>query len=472
MAKKAKWEDENFSAATVLNHSRCLRLKKFTNDDLDDLTTCDDIWELVLENSVAGEVVDLAKLSHIKALTSLTLNKVKFKNLHLLQAMPSLRYLTVEGLAFNEFAELDGWGTLETLFIRRCKLTSFPTGLKLPKLEYLLLSDNSITDLSFAASYPTLRRLDLSHNPITDLSTLAACDWLDHLVLTDTLIQSLDPIRGFKHLTRLTLSAQLTPEGNSLLQPEALADPNDPRNILHEEIGRVAALVRQKQWVQLYAVSNLEVLAHAFRWVFHGAVDDDILQGMLAHPAPGAWQAAVIEGLDAHYSSVVKLTFEGFNALGDRLIEPLMAGFHHHLATLGLYEGFHAGKFKLAHVAIAELITAQASPAYTELFLAFFNERERFSAVHLRLYKKLLDGVGKTKSQALVEPIIDLLRFEKQVIGGDAVLLKKALKGIGQLGKRYHIPLLEAAFDLDREERVDVREAYSAALLRLQKSKA
>ena len=50
MAKKAKWEDENFSAATVLNHSRCLRLKKFTNDDLDDLTTCDDIWELVLEN--------------------------------------------------------------------------------------------------------------------------------------------------------------------------------------------------------------------------------------------------------------------------------------------------------------------------------------------------------------------------------------------------------------------------------------
>ena len=61
---------------------------------------------------------------------------------------------------------------------------------------------------------------------------------------------------------------------------------------------------------------------------------------------------------------------------------------------------------------------------------------------------------------------------EKQVIGGDAVLLKKALKGIGQLGKRYHIPLLEAAFDLDREERVDVREAYSAALLRLQKSTA
>ena len=87
MAKKAKWEDENFSAATVLNHSRCLRLKKFTNGGRDDLAACDDIWELELESSGAGEVVDLVKLSHIKALTSLTLNKVKFKNLHLLQPM-------------------------------------------------------------------------------------------------------------------------------------------------------------------------------------------------------------------------------------------------------------------------------------------------------------------------------------------------------------------------------------------------
>lgn len=126
-----------------------------------------------------------------------------------------------------------------------------------------------------------------------DLSTLAACDWLEHLGLTDALIQSLDPIRGFKHITRLSLSAQLTPEGNTLLQPEAPAEANDPRNMLHAEICRVAALVRQKKWAQLYAISNLEVLANAFRWVFHDAMDDKILQGMLAHHALGAWQAAV-----------------------------------------------------------------------------------------------------------------------------------------------------------------------------------
>lgn len=99
---------------------------------------------------------------------------------------------------------------------------------------------------------------------------------------------------------------------------------------------------------------------------------------------------------------MVKLTFKGFKELGDRLIEPLMTGFHHHLATPRPYEGFHAGKFKLAQVAIADLIAALASPAYTEVFLASFNERERFSAVHLRLYKTFgcrrkdqIAGVGR-----------------------------------------------------------------------------
>lgn len=47
---------------------------------------------------------------------------------------------------------------------------------------------------------------------------------------------------------------------------------------------------------------------------------------------------------------------------------------------------------------------------------------------------------------------------------------KKSLKSNDQLGKQHHAPLLEAAFDLGREERVDVLEAYSAALLRLQRA--
>ncbi|MGY4533619.1 hypothetical protein ACVW0Y_002751 [Pseudomonas sp. TE3786] len=72
---------------------------------------------------------------------------------------------------------------------------------------------------------------------------------------------------------------------------------------------------------------------------------------------------------------------------------------------------------------------------------------------------------------SLVEPIIDVLRFEKQIIGGDAVLLKKALKAIGQLGNQGHIPSLEAGFDFNQEQRADVQEAYAATLARLKKKR-
>lgn len=471
MAEKTRWKDELYSPIIVLNHSRGLRLSKVTNADLDDLADCDDIWELELENSAKGEVIDLAKLSHIRSLAKLNLTKVKFINLSALKALPTLAFLILDKVQVD-VTSLDGWVQLSTLFMYRCKLSTFPAGMNLPNLNCLLLRDQAISDLSFAASYPSLRRLDVGNNPITDLTSLSRCDWLEQLDLTHTEVQSLEPLQGFKHLTRLSLSAALSPAGSKLVKPEPPRDPNDPGLILHNKTLPVSALIKQKQWPEVYAITDLEVLAKAFDWRFHDHMDDAMLQGMLAHPAPGAWQAAVIAGLDAHYQDTAHLAHHAFVAMGERLIPALLAGFDHHLATPGLYDGFHAGKFKRPHFTIASLLCALASPAYTEVFQAFFNQRDQFSASHVVLYKWLLDDVGKTKAVELVEPIIDVLRFEKRVIGGDAVLLKKALKAIGQLGNQTHIPLLQAGFDISQETRPDVQNAYAATLTRLQKKKA
>lgn len=471
MAAKSKWTDAYFSPVTVLNHSRALHLKKATNADLDELATCDDIGELELVSSPKGEVLDLAKLGHIRSLEKLQLEKVSFIHLDALKTLPKLRFLILDNVAFD-CTLLDGWEQLETLFMYRCKLTAFPSGLKLPRLNHLLLRDQAITDLAFAASYPALRQLDVGYNPISDLRSLAACDWLEELHLGDTRIQSLAPIKGFKHLTRLDVPSTLTPEGNTLLQPEPENDPNEPGMLLSKQASQVTELIRQQQWQKVYAVTDLEVLATAFRWVFQDHMDEAMLHGMLDHPLPGAWQAAVIAGLDAHYVTTAKFTYDALKAMGERLIPALQAGFVQHLATPGHYWGFEVGKFKRAHFNMASLISELASPAYSEVFQAFFELREQFSAAHLILYKKLFDGVGKTTAVELVEPIIDVLRFEKQVIGGDAVLLKKALKAIGQLGNQTHIPLLEAGFDIRQEQRPDVQEAYTATLTRLQKKKA
>lgn len=48
---KSKWTDWLHSRANVLNHSRGLRLERFTSEDLDQIADCDDVLELKLDRS-------------------------------------------------------------------------------------------------------------------------------------------------------------------------------------------------------------------------------------------------------------------------------------------------------------------------------------------------------------------------------------------------------------------------------------
>ena len=71
-----------------------------------------------------------------------------------------------------------------------------------------------------------------------------------------------------------------------------------------------------------------------------------------------------------------------------------------------------------------------------------------------------------------MDPLIDLLRFEKHVIGGDAAFMKKIFKAIGQLGVKADAAVLASRFDAMVETRPDVALAYQAAATRLSKKKA
>lgn len=71
-----------------------------------------------------------------------------------------------------------------------------------------------------------------------------------------------------------------------------------------------------------------------------------------------------------------------------------------------------------------------------------------------------------------MEPVIDLLRFEKHILGGDAAFMKKVFKAIGQLGTRADAAVLAGRFDVSAEARTDVVEAYDATLKKLEKKKS
>lgn len=469
MTQKSKWTGVYQAPMQVLNHAVRLRLEKFSYTDLAQIAKCDDIYELELYSNRTHQPVDLSCLAHITALRTLHLERVKFTNLKALKQLPYLRFLIIDSCDFKELDELNGWRALETLFLRRNKLKRFPAGLDLPRIQCLLLGNEHIADLSFAASYPSLKELDVSHNQITDLSSLAACTWLEDLDVGNNSISTLAPLAG-QRFKRLRINSTLNVEKIEL-QLE-LPEPVNERDALSIEVSRIARLIEAKSWAQVYAIESPDLLGEAFSNVVHGHADAEMVRGALEHPAAGAFEAMIIKGMRPHYVPVLEMLLDILNAYGERLIVPLMQAFQAKLDSPGLYGEFEVGKFKQEHFTIARILQKVAGPAYSDLFRAFFDQRESFSQLHLVLYKWLLDVVGKTQSAQLVVPLIDLLRFERHIIGGDAVFMKKTFKAIGQLGALADGAALANSFDISAETRPDVLKAYQDAITRLGKKKA
>ncbi|MCZ8091992.1 MAG: leucine-rich repeat domain-containing protein [Acidovorax sp.] len=468
MTTKPKWTDRIHSPIRVLNHADGLHLEKFTDADLDQIVDCDDILDIDLRSNRTAQPVDLSRLAHIQGLRRLSLERLQFTNLQALKALPHLNSLTIAYCDFKDFETLNGLN-VETLFVWNNKFTHFPAGLQLPRLESLYLSHNRITDLSFVASYPTLKCLHVNGNRITDLAPLAGCPALETLWVDDNPLTTLAPLAGRRY-QRLHVSNELSAERVAL----QLELPEEPyvRDAESIEASRIARLMEAKDWPQLYAITDLSLLGDAFSSLVHGHFDEEMVRGALAHPAPGAFDAMVTHGLRPHYWDESKLLVDVLSSFGERLVAPLTQSFHAELAFYPEYEPFYAGKLKLEHATIARILAEAPIPAFADLFLAFFHLREGFSEAHLHHYKQLLDGVGKVQSPQLVEPIIDLLRCEKHILGGDAVFMKKIFKAIGQLGTKADAAVLASRFDVSAETRADVVEAFEATLKKLEKKKS
>ncbi|MFN4121193.1 leucine-rich repeat domain-containing protein [Acidovorax sp.] len=467
-AAKPKWTNRIYGPIRVLNHADGLHLEKFTDADLDQIAGCDDVLEIDLRSNRTARPVDLVRLVHITALRRLSLERVKFTNLQALRALPHLQSLQIAHCDFQDFEALNGL-QIETLFLWNNKIKAFPPGLNLPRLDSLYLSHNRIADVEFVASYPTLTQLHINGNQVADLAPLTACTALTRLWVDDNPLTTLAPLAG-RRFERLHVDNALSAE-RAALQLE-LPEPIYEQDAESAEAWRVAQLMEAQDWPQLYAITSPALLGRAFSNLVHGHANADMMRGALAHPAPGAFEAMVAKGLRPHYVSVREQLVEVLSAYGERLVPPLARAFEDLLAQGYVHDpAFYAGKFKQEHFTLARILQQVASPAFADLFLAFFAQRESFSQLHLELYKWLLDVVGKTQSPALVEPLIDLLRFEKHILGGDAAFMKKIFKAIGQLGSAADAALLAGRFDVSAELRPDVADAYHATVARLQKSK-
>uniref|UniRef100_A0A8C8DYX2 G-protein coupled receptors family 1 profile domain-containing protein n=1 Tax=Oryzias sinensis TaxID=183150 RepID=A0A8C8DYX2_9TELE len=141
------------------------------------------------------------------------------------QNLPELRTLSLNGAAeLNEFPDLTGTRSLESLTITGARITSLPTSVceQLPNLQLLDLSYNQIQSLP-SFSLPFVSGRDLSWNRLSTVKPngFSALPALNRLDLSSNQLSSL-PLSGLQTLTHLRLA------GNGQLM-ELIAREDLPR---------------------------------------------------------------------------------------------------------------------------------------------------------------------------------------------------------------------------------------------------
>lgn len=411
----------------VLEHAETLRLERFTSEDLDDIKDCTDIWRLDLKSDRGEGPIDLARLAHISGLEQLWLERVQLKNLSALINLPQLRYLILKDCKIASFDEL------------ACTYMNWPSKLS---LEYTAQSPRgwikeciscytvSTPDQAVANTLTPVGKVSISDYECDDANTKREAHW-------------------------------------QALLGTGMPDTCD---VSDDDVHQLTRQIAEGDWSRVHAVNNLPLWSKTLSLLFDRHLSELTIRGVLAHPAPEFFDEAVICGLGSRYTQDIKLVVEVFSEFGERLLAPFLSGVTRYLKSWG-HNDFDVDKPHVAHFVIAAILKNVSAPAYTPLYLQLLNERHNFSQVHLRLYKSLLDSMAKTKSSLVVEPVIDLLRFEKRVIGGDASFVKRILKVISQLGQYTDAIILANCFDITAESRSDVIEAYEAAIVRLRKNK-
>lgn len=423
--RKNRWTDGIYHPIQVLEHAETLHLEKFTCEDLDDLAGCTDIWQLVLRSDRADGPIDLARLAHITGLQVFWLERVQVKNLSALIALPGLRYLILEDCKIAPYDEL------------ACINMNWPHKLS---LKYTAQSPREWIE-ECMAHYTVSAPAQALATTLIPIGTVSISDY------------ECDDA-----------SAQREAHWQALLR----TGMPDTRDVSVDDARQLTRKIAEGDWSRVHAVTDLPLWSKALSWLFNDHPSEVAVRGVLAHTAPDFFDEAVICGLNSWYTQDIKVVVKVFSELGERLLAPLQAGVTRYLKRWG-HNYFDVDKLHVAHFVIADILKNVSAPEFAPLYLQLLNERHNFSQVHLRLYKALLDSVANTKSSVVVEPIIDLLRFEKHVIGGDAAFVKKIFKVVSRLGQYADAAVLANRFDVAAETRPDVIDAYETAIVRLRK---
>ena len=215
------------------------------NNRLTNISRLAEALDLVALDLSGNPLADLAPLSQLPRLRTLSLHRVALTNLSFVPA--NLQLLLADDNAVSDLSPLMTRSNLSHLQLSRnqvsdlaplaaCTNLSFlslnsnqiasVSGLgSSPKLRTLTLYQNQVSDVSPLTNLPALSSLDVSYNQITDVQPLASATGLDDLNLQSNGITDISPLIGLTNLTVLHLYGNpldLTPGSPALHVIETL----------------------------------------------------------------------------------------------------------------------------------------------------------------------------------------------------------------------------------------------------------
>lgn len=151
-------------------------------------------------------VSDLAPLADLAALTHLWLIVTEVSDLSPLAGLTTLKNLDLSVNPLVDLSPLAGLVALDVLSLRSTEATDITPLAGLDLLDTLILDDTPVGDLGPLAGLPALRTLHASDTPISDLAPLTSVTTLRDVRLANTGVVDLTPLAASSGLRELHLS--------------------------------------------------------------------------------------------------------------------------------------------------------------------------------------------------------------------------------------------------------------------------
>jgi hypothetical protein len=204
--------------------------------------------------AISRQITDLAPLSEISGIETLSLQGARITDCDGLGGLTSLRSLDLSNSHLESLVGLSPLIELEELDISFTPIKFLEPIKSLSKLTKLILSGVQVSDFGPVGYLPNLKVLDLGRTNFTDLGLLSLCSKLEHLNLSNTQVSVLNTLDKLYNLQALSLLGVEINDIDSVLNLPKLRElhVSDLKDSDRDQLAKVGISVRILRFERFY----------------------------------------------------------------------------------------------------------------------------------------------------------------------------------------------------------------------------